>query len=374
MKNSHGKHIFRADHVGSFVRPEELILAARAHKAGEIDADGFRQVQDGAIAEIVAFQDKIGMGSITDGEFRRAVWSGGVISAIDGMGVRDEGTLTFKSEDGDVFTPPSPYAEHKLSRKQAIVVDDYKFLKSLNPKGLPKVTMASPPVLHFFLGDQSFDKGAYPDRAQYFADLASIFRDEIAELAAAGCEYVQLDDTALPCNCDDAARAAIKDRGEDADELTDAYIALINGAISERPDNMTIGLHMCRGNLKGMWMGEGGYEPIADKLFNQLNVDTFFLEYDTERAGDFAPLRHLPEAKLAVLGLISSKTPVLEEKDAIKRRLDEAAKFAPLERLALSPQCGFSSGGGDGQVIGSDGTLQKLGLIREIASEVWDEG
>ena len=371
MASERSKHIFRADHVGSFVRPARLIEAARKHRAGAMDGDGFRQIQDQCIAEIAAFQDDIGLQSITDGEFRRAVWSGGVIAALEGMGVRDAGTLAFKNADGTIFTPPSPYAETRLKRLGTIVADDYVYLRSLNPKGLPKVTMASPPVLHFFLGDASFDKGAYADRDAYLGHLAAIYRDEIADLAAAGCTYVHLDDTALPCNCDSAARAAIAARGEDADALTDAYIGVINEALRDRPDNMTIGLHMCRGNLKGMWMGEGGYEPIADALFNQLNVDTFFLEYDTERAGDFAPLRHLPKGKLATLGLISAKTPVLEDKSEILARIDAAAKHAPLDQLALSPQCGFSSGGGGGQVVDMDDTRAKLELVVEIAEEVW---
>jgi len=301
----------------------------------------------------------------------RAVWSGGVINALEGMGVREAGTLSFKNADGTVFMPPSPYAEARLRRQGTIVAGDFAYLRSLKPKGLPKVTLASPPVLHFFLGDASFDKGAYPDRDAYFNHLGAIYRDEIADLAEAGCTYVQLDDTALPCNCDAAAREAIQSRGEDADELTDAYIGLINDALAARPDTMTIGLHMCRGNLKGMWMGEGGYEPIADALFNQLNMDTFFLEYDTERAGDFAPLRYLPKGKLAVLGLISAKTPELEDKSQIKARIDAAAKHVPLEQLALSPQCGFSSGGGSGQVVDSQDTRRKLDLVVEIAEEVW---
>ena len=371
MAGISSKHIFRADHVGSFVRPDRLIEAARAHRAGTLSGDDFRETQDQCIAEIAAFQDAIGMPSITDGEFRRAVWSGGVINALEGMGVREAGTLSFKNADGTVFMPPSPYAEARLRRQGTIVAGDFAYLRSLKPKGLPKVTLASPPVLHFFLGDASFDKGAYPDRDAYFNHLGAIYRDEIADLAEAGCTYVQLDDTALPCNCDAAAREAIQSRGEDADELTDAYIGLINDALAARPDTMTIGLHMCRGNLKGMWMGEGGYEPIADALFNQLNMDTFFLEYDTERAGDFAPLRHLPKGKLAVLGLISAKTPELEDKSQIKARIDAAAKHVPLEQLALSPQCGFSSGGGSGQVVDSQDTRRKLNLVVEIAEEVW---
>jgi 5-methyltetrahydropteroyltriglutamate--homocysteine methyltransferase len=357
--------------VGSFVRPERLVEAARAHKAGTLDADAFSQVQDDCIREIVAFQDDIGMPSISDGEFRRRVWSAGFTDAVEGMAVRAEGTLAFKTDVGEIFMPPSPFAEAKLRRKRRIVTDDYLFVTGLAPKGLPKATIASPAVMHFFLGPASFEPAVYADREAYFADLAGIYQEEIEELAAAGCSYLQLDDTALVCHCDAAGRAAISARGEDPDELADAYVDLINQAIAKRPDGMTVGLHTCRGNLKGAWMAEGGYEPIAERLFNGLDVDAFFLEYDTPRAGDFAPLRHLPANKIAVLGLVSTKTPVLESKDEIKRRIDEAARFAPLERLALSPQCGFSSGGGGGQVVTQDDTRRKLELVVEVAHEVW---
>ncbi|PPR09312.1 MAG: 5-methyltetrahydropteroyltriglutamate--homocysteine methyltransferase [Alphaproteobacteria bacterium MarineAlpha11_Bin1] len=366
-----GKHIFRADHIGSFLRPKSLIEAARSYRTGALSGKEFRESQDQAIAEVVTFQDSIGLPSVTDGEYRRAAWSSGVIDAIEGIIVRDAGTLAFKNKEGDVFVPPSPFAETKVKRSGPIVVDDYNYLNSLKPRGLPKVTMASPPVLHFFLGDQSFDRNAYPDKEGYFADLASIYRAEIADLAIAGCTFVQLDDTALPCNCDITARKAIQDRGEDPDTLTDAYIQVINDSISERPDNMTIGLHMCRGNLKGMWMGEGGYEPIAEKLFNQLDVDTIFMEYDSKRAGDFRPLRHVPKGKLIVLGLISAKSPILEEKEEVRSRIDDAAAIIPMEQLALSAQCGFSSGSGDGQVLGMDDTKRKLNLIVELADEIW---
>ncbi len=371
MESNSRKQIFRAEHVGSFVRPDRLINAARAHRAGTMDTGAFREIQDQCIAEIASFQDDIGMPSITDGVFRRAVWSGGAINALEGMSVRKAGTLAFRNAEGEVFMPPSPYAKSKLSRRHAIVADDFTYLRSLHLKGLPKVTIASPPVLHFFLGDESFDMSVYPDRDSYFTGLAAIYQEEISELAEAGCTYVQLDDTALPCNCDPIAREAIAARNEDADALTDAYIAVINDAISGAPDNMTIGLHMCRGNLKGMWMGEGGYEPIAEKLFNQSKINTFFLEYDTERAGDFAPLRHLPKDKLAVLGLVSAKTRSLEKKSDITARIEAASKYAPLEQLALSPQCGFSSGGGGGQVVDQDDTRAKLALVVEIAEEVW---
>ena len=366
---------FRAEHVGSFLRPDSLLDAVRAHRAGRLDADGLRAAQDAAIRDIVAFQDGIGMPAVTDGEFRRRSWSAGVIDALDGFALRGEGVLAFRSGPesggGGGGVAASPCAAERLERKRAIVADDYRFLASLRPRGLPKVTIASPPVLHFFLGPRAFEAPAYADRNAYFADLVGIYRDEIADLAAAGCRYVQLDETALPCNCDDTAREGVAARGEDPDELTDAYVDLINAAVAERPAGMLVGLHMCRGNFKGAWMAEGGYEPIAERVLAGLDVDILQLEYDTPRAGDFAPLRFLPKGKTAVLGLISTKTPVLEDKDSVKRRIDEAARFAPLDRLAIGPQCGFSSAGGSGQPIDSDDTRRKLDLVLTIAREVW---
>ncbi len=362
---------FRAEHVGSFVRPERLLRAARSHRAGDLDADVYREIQDGCIREVVAWQDDIGMPSVTDGEFRRRSWSAGVIDALDGFGLREEGALRFRTEAGEIGLAASPYAMAPLARRGRIVADDYAFVRAHAPRGLAKATMASPPVMHFYLGPRSFETDVYADRDAYFAALAEIYRAEIADLAAAGCTYLQLDETALPCNCDDAARAAVRERGEDPDELTAAYVGLINDALAGRPAGMTVGLHMCRGNLKGAWMAEGGYEPIAERLFGGLDVDAYFLEYDTPRAGDFAPLRHLPADKVAVLGLISTKSPELETKDEIKRRIDEAAEIVPLERLALSPQCGFASGGGGGQVVTADDTRRKLELVLDVAREVW---
>ena len=366
-----GSPPFRAEHVGSFVRPDRLLEAARARRAGTIDVANLQMIQDDCIAEIVAFQDEIGMPSVTDGEFRRRSWSAGVIDALDGLGLREEGVLSFKKADIELGIAHSPYAKAPLSRRQPIVADDFRYLKSLSPKGLPKATMASPPVLHYFLGPRSFEADAYHDRDAFFDDLAGIYRDEIAELAAAGCTYLQLDDTALPCNCDPAARAGVIARGEDPDALSSAYVSLINQALGDRPKGMTVAVHMCRGNFKGMWMAEGGYEPIAERVMAGLDVNILLLEYDSGRAGDFTPLRHLPADKVAVLGLISTKTPELESRDHIIRRIEEAARIAPIERLAIGPQCGFSSGGGGGQAVGPDDTRRKLELVLEIALEVW---
>jgi 5-methyltetrahydropteroyltriglutamate--homocysteine methyltransferase len=361
---------FRVEHVGSFVRPDALLNAARARKAGSIGEHEFRQVQDAAIQGIVAFQESLGLPSITDGEFRRRSWSAGFIDAVEGFGLRD-GTLSFRNETRVVGVASSPYAKAPLRRKQRIVADDYRFLKSVVRHGVPKVTIAAPDVMHYFLGPKAFDTAVYRDREAFFSDLVRIYREEIAELAKEGCTYLQLDDTALPCNCDAHAREDVAARGEDADELTDRYVRLMNECISKRPKEMAVAVHLCRGNLKGAWMAEGGYEPIADALFNRLDVGTYCLEYDTERAGDFSPLRFLPEGKRVILGLVSTKTPQLESKDVLKRRIDEAAKHAPLDQLGIGPQCGFSSGGGGGQTVTQDDTRRKLELVMEVAHDVW---
>jgi 5-methyltetrahydropteroyltriglutamate--homocysteine methyltransferase len=361
---------FRAEHIGSFVRPQRLIEAARRRKANQITEQEFHQVQDDAIREIVAFQESIGLPSVTDGEFRRRSWSAGFIDSVDGFGLRD-GTLGFKDESGVKGVAASPYAKAPLRRKHRIVADDYKFLRSVVKRGVPKVTIAAPDVMHWFLGPKAFDASIYKDREAYFADLARIYKDEIAELAKEGCTYLQLDDTALPCNCDSNARQDVVARGENPDELTQRYAKLFNDVIAGKPTDMKVGIHLCRGNLKGAWMAEGGYEPVAEALFNRLNADVYCLEYDTDRAGDFSPLKHVPKGKRVILGLVSTKTPVLESKDALKRRIHEAAKFVPLDQLGLSPQCGFSSGGGSGQTVTPDDTRRKLELVLEVSREVW---
>ena len=361
---------FRVEHVGSFLRPERLIQAARDRKAGKIGDDEVRRLQDECVREIVTFQDAIGLPSITDGEFRRRSWSAGFIDAVEGFGLRD-GTLSFKNGTAVIGIASSPYAKAPLKRKQRIVADDYKFLKSVVRDGVPKVTMAAPDVMHYFLGPKAFESSVYPDREAYFGALTNIYRQEIADLAKEGCTYLQLDDTALPCNCDAHAREDVKARGEDADELTDRYVRLFNDCVAKRPKSMTVATHLCRGNLKGAWMAEGGYEPIAEKLFNDLDASVYCLEYDTERAGDFAPLRFVPKGKRVILGLVSTKTPVLESKDALKRKIEEAARHIPLGQLGIGPQCGFSSGGGSGQAVTQDDTRRKLELVMEVARDVW---
>lgn len=361
---------YRVEHVGSFIRPESLLRAARAFKAGEIDRDAFRRVQDEAVRGIVSFQEAIGLPSITDGEFRRRGWSAGVIDAIEGFGLR-EGTLGFRDEQGKKGVASSPYAREKLRRKHSIVGEDFAFLKDVVSRGVPKVTMAAPDVMHFFLGPKAVDDSVYPDIEEYYADLVGIYRDELGELTDAGCRYVQFDDTAVPCNCDEDVRADVVARGEDPDRLTRRYVDLFNAAVAGRPDDMTIGVHMCRGNLKGAWMAQGGYEPVAEAAFGGMNADVFLLEYDTPRAGDFEPLRFVPKGKIAALGLVSTKTPVLEDENGLKRRIDLAAQHLPLDQLALAPQCGFSSVGGGGQAVTEDDTKRKLELIMRVAQDVW---
>ena len=362
--------MFRVEHVGSFLRPPRLLDAVRAGKAGKLTEAQVREIQDDCVREIVAFQEFVGLPTITDGEFRRRSWSAGFIDAVDGFGLRD-GTLTFRNDSSVIGVASSPYAKAPLRRRQRIVVDDFRFLKSVVKRGVPKVTIAAPDVMHYFLGPKSFEPSVYRDREAFFADLVRLYREEIAELAAAGCTYLQLDDTALPCNCDAHAREDVKARGEDPDELTRRYARLFNEAVAGRPANMTIGVHLCRGNLKGAWMAEGGYEPIAEALFNRMDASVYCLEYDTQRAGDFTPLRHVPKGKRVILGLVSTKTPLLESKDGLKRQIEAAAKHLPLEQLGIGPQCGFSSGGGGGQPITQDDTRRKLDLIMEVSRDVW---
>jgi len=358
------------EHVGSFLRPGRLLEAARGHKAGKLADEELRSIQDECIRDIVAFQESIGLPSITDGEFRRRSWSAGFIDAVDGFGLRD-GTLSFRDGTKVIGVAASPYAKASLERRRRIVVDDYRFLKAVVRRGVPKVTIAAPDVMHYFLGPKSFEPSIYRDREAYFSDLVKIYRQEVAELAAAGCTYLQLDDTALPCNCDPHAREQVAARGEDPDELTERYARLINDATAGKPAGMTLGIHLCRGNLKGTWMAEGGYEPIAEALFNRIDASVYCLEYDTERAGDFSPLRHVPKGKRVILGLVSTKTAVLESKDFLKRQIDAASRYARLEQLGIGPQCGFSSGGGGGQPITQDDTRRKLELIMEVSQEIW---
>jgi 5-methyltetrahydropteroyltriglutamate--homocysteine methyltransferase len=363
---------FRVEHVGSFVRPQRLMEGARRHRAGTISEAEFHALQDDAVREVVSFQEGLGLQSITDGEYRRRAWSTGFIDAVPGFGYR-EGTLgSFKTAEGGVIAlAPSPYATQRLVRRKGIATDEFAFLKSAVSRGVPKITMPSPAVMHFFLGPRSVDAAVYPDIDVYFDDLIRIYQEEIADLVRLGCTYLQLDDTALPCLCDPSVQDEVRHRGEDPKALIKTYVRLINGAIRNRPAGLTVGIHLCRGNLKGAWMAEGGYGFIADELFNAIDVDAYFLEYDTPRAGDFEPLRAVPKNKTVVLGLVSTKTAKLEPKHEIGRRIDEAAKRVDLGQLCLSPQCGFSSVAGSGQMLTAEDTANKVKLMQAVAADVW---
>lgn len=329
------------DHVGSFVRPPDLVAAWRDRENGVGTSDVLDSVQDAAIRDIVRMQESLGLAVVTDGEFRRGGWSRGFLSAVSGLDFQPS-RLTFHNDEGVSTAAPAPVATGKLRRLHPIVTDDFKFLHGVCT-ATPKVTMPTPSHLHFGHFRDAATRDAYPDIAEYWADLVAIYRAEIADLAAAGCRFLQLDEVPLTLCCDDTNRGIACDAGEDPDALIDTYIRMTNAALRDRPADMVVVMHLCRGNMNALWMGDGGYDRIAEKLFNVLDVDGFLMEYDSPRAGDFAPLRFLPSGKRAFLGLISTKHPELEPLDGLMRRVDEAASHTPLDRLGLCPQCGFGS-------------------------------
>ncbi|KAJ7782020.1 hypothetical protein DFH07DRAFT_393858 [Mycena maculata] len=359
----------RADHVGSFLRPTIVHESRRSFKANTLDAEGLRKVEDTEISSLVEQERAVGIKSISDGEFRREYFHLDFIEHIEGIKIT-KNTLTGEKNEATV---PTISVVGKLKHIKPIQLADYLFLQQRIDlsKEVVKVAIPSPTMVHFRGGRSSIDLTAYPNLDDFFEDLAAVYRAEIKILADAGCKFLQLDDTNLAYLCDLKMREAAAGRGEDLNTLPRQYAQLINSALRDRPAGMTVGIHLCRGNFRSRHFAEGGYEPIAQVLFEQLDVDVYFLEFDTERAGTFEPLRFLPKGeKVVVLGLISSKVPQLESKDAIKARIAEAAKFAPLEQLALSPQCGFSS-----TVHGNEITIAdqwaKMKLVKEIATEVW---
>jgi 5-methyltetrahydropteroyltriglutamate--homocysteine methyltransferase len=361
---------FRADHVGSFLRPAQLLAARERFKNGEIGKAALRAVEDAAIADIVRLQQDIGLQGVTDGEFRRTYFHIDFLEQLEGVEARGGLTARFHGARGDVdFAPPVLHVTGKVRHVQSIQVADFNFLKSATTR-TPKVTIPSPTMLHFRGGREAISREAYPDLEEFFADVAAAYRAELAALGEAGCTYVQLDDTNLAYLCDPRMREGARRRGDDPEELPRRYARLINAAIADRPAGMTICTHLCRGNFKSAWVAEGGYEPVAEVLFNELGVDGYFLEYDDARSGDFSPLRFVPKGKTVVLGLVTTKVGNLESKDALKRRIDAAARVVPLEQLCLSPQCGFSSTV-HGNEIARESQTAKLKLIVETAREVW---
>jgi 5-methyltetrahydropteroyltriglutamate--homocysteine methyltransferase len=361
---------FRADHVGSFLRPKALLDAREAHRAGRIDAAALRRVEDDAIRDIVRFQEDLGLVGITDGEFRRTYFHIDFLTQLEGVETRGGIQVKFHSNAGDVdFAPPVMQVTGKVRHVKDIQRADFEFLKSAATR-VPKVTIPSPTMLHFRGGRAAISREAYPDLETFYADVAQAYREELAALGRAGCTYVQLDDTNLAYLCDEKMREGARARGDDPNELPRRYAALINAAIRDRPAGMSVCTHLCRGNFKSAWAAEGGYEPVAEVLFNELAVDGYFLEYDDARSGDFAPLRFLPKGKAVVLGLVSTKLDRMETKDDLKRRIGEAAKFAPLDQLAISPQCGFSSTV-HGNEIQVETQAAKIRLCVDVARDVW---
>ncbi len=360
---------FRADHVGSLLRPPSVLAARDRRARGEIDADELRTVEDEAIAAAIGQLESTGIRSITDGEFRRAWFHLDFLEQLDGVTVSGAIASSSDSQVTVGVTPPRLAVTGKLRHARTIQVDDYRFVAT-HTSATPKVAIPSPTMVHFRGGRAAIDIESYPDLDDFFEDLAQCYRDEIAALYAAGARYVQLDDTNLAYLCDPKMRQGAIDRGDDPDELPRTYAALINEAIKDKPDDLTVGIHLCRGNFRSTWFASGGYEPVAEVLFNDLDVDAYFLEYDDERSGDFAPLRHVPDDKTVVLGLVTTKRPELEDADELKARVDEASRYVPLERLCLSPQCGFSSTV-HGNEITEDDQWAKLRLVVETAEGIW---
>jgi 5-methyltetrahydropteroyltriglutamate--homocysteine methyltransferase len=360
---------FRADHIGSLLRPPSIHEARAAVASGELSGEELRAIEDREIADAVVKLEATGMRSTTDGEFRRQWFHLDFLEQLDGVAVTGRIASSSDSADTVHMTPPKLTVVDKLRHGHDIQVDDYRYLASVATR-TPKVAIPSPTMVHFRGGRAGIDIEAYPDLDEFFADLAAAYAAEIGALYAAGCRYLQLDDTNLAYLCDPDMRQGAVDRGDDPDELPRAYARLINAALEGRPDDLTVGIHLCRGNYRSTWFAQGGYEPVAEVLFNDLDVDAFFLEYDDERSGDFAPLRHVPDDKTVVLGLITSKRPELEPYETVAARVDEAAGFVDKGQLCLSPQCGFASTI-EGNAVTEDEQWAKLRHVVDLADRIW---
>jgi 5-methyltetrahydropteroyltriglutamate--homocysteine methyltransferase len=361
---------FRADHVGSLVRPPHLIEAHTANLRGALPDADLRALEDAAIEDAIAMQERVGLAAITDGELRRNNWRDRFFERVDGFS-RDkiESSFVFTEYSGQQRRGmPVPVVVGKLERRRSLTADDFAFLAK-RTRRTAKATLPAPSANHFFSGDKSLAGSPYPDRRAFFDDVCVIYREEIADLARAGCTYLQIDEVPIAVLCDERNKQRVRERGEDPDSLVDDYIAAINDCVRDRPAGMTICLHLCRGN-QGHGQASGGYEPVAERLLQNTDVDGFFLEYDTERAGDFAPLRYLPKSRMAVLGIISTKLPELEPVDEIRRRIDQAGRYADLDQLCLSPQCGFASSYMTDRFT-SDHQERKLEHLVKVAREVW---
>lgn len=361
---------FRADHVGSLLRPQYLKDARDRCRRDEITKEELRALEDDAIRDVVRTQEAAGLQSITDGEFRREFFHLDFLQRLQGVTTSAGVGAKFHTREGDIdFAPPKVTVTGKLRHVQDIQTADFQFLQSVTTK-TPKVAIPSPTMVHFRGGRKGIDITAYPDMDEFFEDLAQVYRDEVTSLYTAGCRYIQFDDTNLAYLCDSQQRAQAKERGDDPNELPHAYAALINSVIDARPKDLTVAIHLCRGNMQSAWVAEGGYEPVADVLFNELHVDAYFLEYDDARSGGFEPLRFVPKDKVIVLGLMTTKVPAIEPVAEITRRIEEAAKYVPLERLCLSPQCGFSSTVHGNQITEAD-QWAKVERLLDVTRQVW---
>jgi 5-methyltetrahydropteroyltriglutamate--homocysteine methyltransferase len=353
--------------------PAKLLEARDQRQRGEIDAAALRAVEDEAIRGIVKFQEDLGFKAITDGEFRRKFFHTDFLLQLDGIEEQGGMEVAFKHAAGkDVnFAPPKMVVTGKVRHAHPIELKNYEYLKSVVSE-TPKITIPSPTMLHFRAGREGISEAVYPDMGEFFADVGAAYREEIKQLTDAGLTFLQLDDTNLAYLCDEKQRENARKRGMDPNEAPRLYAKLINDAVSEAPDSLVTGIHLCRGNFRSSWAAEGGYEPVAEVMFNELNIDAFFLEYDDPRSGDFAPLRFVPKGKTVVLGLVTTKLGELESRDDILRRIEEAAKFMPVDQMAMSPQCGFSS-----TVHGNDILVEqqaaKMRLVMDVAREVWGD-
>ena len=359
---------FRADHVGSLLRPRELVEARAAHKAGTVSADGLRAVENRCIESVIRRQREIGLRSATDGEYRRAYWHFDFVSGLDGVELYEpEQKVQFKG----AVLPHALRVTSRIRWSEPVMVDHFRFLAEHVTGAVPKMTIPSPSVVHFRGGRRAIDPAVYPDLDQFFADLGAAYRRAVAAFGAAGCRYLQIDEVNIAYLCDPEQIQNLKARGEHVENLLGIYADLVNQAIEGAPEGMAISMHLCRGNFRSTWIASGGYEPVAETLFNQINANAYFMEYDTDRAGGFEPLRFVPRGeKLVVLGLVTTKSGQMESKDELKRRIDAASKFVPLEQLALSPQCGFASTE-EGNLLSQEQQWAKLRLCVEVAQEVW---
>ncbi|WP_219415876.1 5-methyltetrahydropteroyltriglutamate--homocysteine S-methyltransferase [Pseudonocardia nigra] len=363
---------FPADHVGSLLRPPALLAARERFAAGDLDADGLRAAEDEAIRDVVAMQEEIGLQSATDGEFRRSSWHMDFIYQLGGIS-RTSSNLAVKFHNATEeieFTPSGMAVDGKVRLEQPIFADHFRFLAGETRSAVPKLTIPSPSMVHYRGGRAAIDPEVYPDVEEFWTDLSAAYADQIRAMGDLGCRYLQLDDTSLAYLNDPAQRAELAARGDDADAQHLRYIKQINAAVANRPEGMRITTHMCRGNFRSSWVAEGGYDFVAEALFGELDVDGFFCEFDDERSGGFAPLRFVRPGKQVVLGLVTTKRGELEDPDVLKRRIDEAAKYVPLDQLCLSPQCGFSSTV-EGNSLSYNEQVAKLRLIVDVAQDVW---